>query len=106
MGKTRAPTAADSTAARAAAVNSNHKTAITIISGVTAIAGRFGGERAAAAAAAASSFATCGSCHLRDPVPEPDYTVPQRIPVPEVSTEDEELDEVKKWIRSQRKKKK
>lgn len=106
MGKTRAPTKADSTAARTAAVNSNHKTAITIISGVTAIARGFGGERAGNAAFVTASFATCGSCHLRDPLPEPNYTVPQRIPIPEASTEDEEIEKVKQWIREQRKKKK
>ena len=99
MGQTRAPTGADSTAARSAAVAEGHARAITGIAGVTGIAAIVGGPAAAGGAGAASTFMGClVSCHL-GPAPEPQYTVPQRIPVPEAETEDELSEESQQILR-------
>ena len=99
MAKTVPATKADSTRARDAAVRRDHIKTGVGIAGLTGIGFLAGGPKGAAAGAAGSLYMGClVSCHL-GPAPEPRYEVPPRVIIPEVSTEDEELEEVKQAVR-------
>lgn len=88
------PTAADSAAARRAAINQRHAETLIGIVGSAAIVRRYAGPKAARGAAVVGTFMGCMvSCHLRTPPREPSYTV-----VPEADTTDTELSEETKRI--------